>query len=312
MRRPMIIGLARLVLAIAFVGLLANGILCGDSPDRDETSSAAPTDAKLESHLGHFYKVAPRIFCGPQPVDVKAFELLGQGGVRLVVSVDGSRPNVELAKRHGMRYCHIPLGYDGVSREEALQLAAAVEQHEGRIYFHCHHGRHRAPAAAAVAAVMHGVITKSEARSLLARAKTGREYVGLWKAVEDSMPAGPHESADPLVEVAPVDSTVTVMARVSRRYDELTMGRVSAKEMARGLSTSGHLLLLLEEDFRELARNASEECDKGENEWLQEHYQKLAEDFRQLRKERVDEPLLVERLHKLKTSCASCHDRVRN
>ena len=49
-------------------------------------------------------------------------------GVKTVISVDGAKPDVDLAKKHGMRYVHLPHGYDGVPDDRAKELAKAVRR----------------------------------------------------------------------------------------------------------------------------------------------------------------------------------------
>ena len=58
---------------------------------------------------------------GAEPHEDVAFAELAELGVRTVVSVDGAKPQADAARHHGLRYVHIPIGYDGVS-EEAGQV----------------------------------------------------------------------------------------------------------------------------------------------------------------------------------------------
>jgi hypothetical protein len=37
-----------------------------------------------------------------------------------IISVDGARPNVDAAKKEGLSYVHIPIGYNGVPRKRVL------------------------------------------------------------------------------------------------------------------------------------------------------------------------------------------------
>ena len=47
--------------------------------------------------------------------------------MRTVISVDGARPDVVRAHSFGLRYVHLPIGYDGVPREQALRIARATD-----------------------------------------------------------------------------------------------------------------------------------------------------------------------------------------
>ena len=62
---------------------------------------------------------------GSAPKSDAAFDALAAMGVKTIVSVDGARPDIEAADERGMRYVHIPIGYDDVTPEEARQIALA-------------------------------------------------------------------------------------------------------------------------------------------------------------------------------------------
>jgi hypothetical protein len=85
-----------------------------------------------------------------------------------------------LARKYGLRYVHLPHGYDGVPDERVKELAKAVQDLDGLIYIHCHHGKHRSPAAASVACVAAGLIPKSESLAILELAGTSPNYRGLY------------------------------------------------------------------------------------------------------------------------------------
>ena len=56
-----------------------------------------------------------------------AFAALASMGIRTLVSMDGARPDVDGARRHGLRYVHIPVGYSGMEPGSIAQLAAVAE-----------------------------------------------------------------------------------------------------------------------------------------------------------------------------------------
>ena len=80
---------------------------------------------------------------------------------------DGARPDVQLAEKFGLRYVHLPHGYNGISESRAAELAKAVRDLDGPIYIHCHHGKHRSPTAATVACVANGMLDPLTATSVL-------------------------------------------------------------------------------------------------------------------------------------------------
>jgi hypothetical protein len=80
----------------------------------------------------------------------------------------------------------LPHGYDGIADERVQELAKAVRELEGPIYIHCHHGKHRSPAAAAAACVTAGLIAPPDALALLKSAGTSPNYRGLYDTVTSS------------------------------------------------------------------------------------------------------------------------------
>ncbi len=139
--------------------------------EHPNTPAAAANPKKLtftefeEPGLDNVLQLSPRIFSGSQPHGEQGFESLEKLGVKTVVSVDGARPDAQRAKQHGLRYVHIPIGYDGIPRPAALALVRAIREAPGPIYIHCHHGKHRGPAAAAVACMAEGIANTEQARS---------------------------------------------------------------------------------------------------------------------------------------------------
>ena len=101
-----------------------------------------------------------------------------------MISVDGAQPQVELARKYGLRYVHLPHGYDGVSEKRAQELAKAVRDLPSPIYIHCHHGKHRSPAAATVACVGAGLLQRDQGLSVLRTAGTSDHYEGLYDSAE--------------------------------------------------------------------------------------------------------------------------------
>ena len=131
-------------------------------------SSAKPAETNLERLL----RISERIYVGGQPEGDAAYGELVQLGVQTLVSVDGIRPDVDAARRHGLRYVHIPIGYDGVDLHAGRSLVQLSRTVEGPMFVHCHHGVHRGPAAAAILAMADGATDAAGAMAILARAGT--------------------------------------------------------------------------------------------------------------------------------------------
>jgi protein tyrosine phosphatase (PTP) superfamily phosphohydrolase (DUF442 family) len=141
------------------------------------------------SALENVHEIAPGILSGAVPHGEPAFRELAARGVKTVISVDGAKPNLESAKKHGLRYVHLPIGYDGIPLDRAMELGKALNDLPGPIYLHCHHGKHRGPAAAAVACVVAGKIDNDQAVKAMKSMGTGEQYLGLWASARAAKPA---------------------------------------------------------------------------------------------------------------------------
>jgi protein tyrosine phosphatase (PTP) superfamily phosphohydrolase (DUF442 family) len=127
-----------------------------------------------------------KVISGGLPEGDPAFKELADLGVKTVISVDGMTPDVETAKKHGLRYVHLPHSYDGIPETRAKELAKAVRDLPGPIYIHCHHGKHRSPAAATVACIGAGLIEPLIAESILKTAGTSEKYRGLYDSARSA------------------------------------------------------------------------------------------------------------------------------
>jgi protein tyrosine phosphatase (PTP) superfamily phosphohydrolase (DUF442 family) len=207
--------------------------------------------------LSQVIRIGTRLYSGGEPHGEDAFRSLAKLGVTCVVSVDGSKPQVELARRFGLRYVHIPIGYDGIPADKAAAIAAVMRTVPGTVYIHCHHGRHRGPAAAAIAAITVGDADCSSARKLLEMAGTGAEYAGLWRDVSTFEPPAADEPLPPLVEIATVDSLTEAMAAIDRLWDHLKAFRAADWQPLAGHADLEpvHDAVLLHEALREALRH---------------------------------------------------------
>lgn len=151
----------------------------------EHANGTSPAPQKVEADgLHNVFRITPQLYSGNGPEGDDGFESLQKLGIKTVITVDGAQPDVKRAKEFGLRYVHIPIGYNGVPREKALQLAKAVRELPGPIYIHCHHGKHRGPAAAAVARLCADEQCHAdEALALLKVAGTDPRYKGLFKSV---------------------------------------------------------------------------------------------------------------------------------
>jgi protein tyrosine phosphatase (PTP) superfamily phosphohydrolase (DUF442 family) len=205
---------------------MAVAVLCaaeGDPPP-------GPVPVKVDG-LHNVLRLGEKLYSGSGPEDEKAFVGLKGLGVKTVISVDGAKPKLELAKKYGLKYVHIPIGYNGIPKEQALQLAKAVKSLSGPFYIHCHHGKHRGPAAAALALYCSdekcGV---QEALAVLKSAGTDPKYQGLFKSVQDFKPPSAADlAAVPanLPEMVLVAGVVPAMVAIDHAFDNLKLARAA-------------------------------------------------------------------------------------
>src|SRR6516162_6300346 len=161
-------------------------VLCG-CPRGQDVPPAPPRPAKVEAAgLHNVFRLTDQLYSGSSPEGDDGFASLQRLGVRTIISVDGARPDVERARRFGLRYVHLPIGYDGVPEEQGLRIAKAVRDLPGPVYVHCHHGKHRGPAAAAVARLcVDERCGVEQALEGMRRAGTDPHYTGLYAAPRD-------------------------------------------------------------------------------------------------------------------------------
>ena len=224
---------------------------------------APPPQVKIEKlttqHLPNAVRVHPKVISGGLPEGLAAFEELRALGVKTVISVDGARPDLESARKCGLRYVHLPHGYDGIPQNRATELAKAVRDLPGPIYIHCHHAKHRSPAAAATACVAAGLIDPSSALSVLEIAGTSSHYRGLFESAQSALPldkAVLDQLAPDFPETAKLPVMAEAMVALEHTHDHL---KAFEKAGWKGLPkqpdlTPEHEALLLREHYAELLR----------------------------------------------------------
>ena len=77
--------------------------------------------------IENVFRLSPRLYSGGDPHGAEAFAALKALGIKTIISVDGATPDVEAARKLGLRYVHLPIGYDGVPREQAVRIVKAVK-----------------------------------------------------------------------------------------------------------------------------------------------------------------------------------------
>ena len=154
----------------------------------DLNNPAADTTPVATTHALHnVYQLTPKLISGAVPENGAAFDELRAMGIKTIITVDGATPNVEAAAKRGMRYVHIPITYAEVTEAQAMEIARAVRDLPGPIYIHCHHGKHRSPAAAAVVGVALGLVTPEQGVAFMKKAGTGANYTGLYACAAEAV-----------------------------------------------------------------------------------------------------------------------------
>ncbi len=215
---------------------------------------------RIESlHLPNPVQVHQKVISGGLPESEAAFRELAALGVKTIISVDGMKPDVELARKHGMRYVHLPHGYDGIPEGRKKELAKAVRDLQGAVYVHCHHGKHRSPAAASVACVAAGLIQPEQAVPVLQLAGTNPNYRGLFKDVRDARPLTSVELDRLFVEFREVQDipamaeAMVEIAEVHEKLEQIAAAKWKTPSDHPDLEPA-HEALLLRELLAELLR----------------------------------------------------------
>jgi protein tyrosine phosphatase (PTP) superfamily phosphohydrolase (DUF442 family) len=220
----------RRALTVACLGVVS-ALLCG-CPRAADTGTAGPEPEKVElPGLHNVFRLSDRLYSGSSPEGDEGFESLWKLSVKTIISVDGARPDVERAHKYGLRYVHLPIGYDGVPDEQGLRIAKAVRDLPGPVYVHCHHGQHRGPAAAAVARLcVDDRCSVEAALEGMQRAGTDPHYTGLYAAPKEMHRPTREELdrvPDDFPEVAEVAGLAQVMVEVDERWGRLKLARAA-------------------------------------------------------------------------------------
>ena len=313
---------AALAACVAFVG--------AGEPDRTPAPRAeqAKAFAPIEGEALHnAHRVTDKVLSGAQPEGEASFRKLKDLGVKTIISVDGARPDVELARKYGLRYVHLPIGYDDVTEQEGKALAKAIAELPGPVYVHCHHGRHRSAAAVAVGCVLAGELEPRQAESVLETFGTGKNYRGLWVAARSAKPMEKEAMEGfrvEFVETAEIPPLAEAMVRVDQTWEHLKQS-----EKAGWLPPADHPdldppheALQLREQFRELLRTdevrAKPEAFRRTLADSERAAGALHQTLSALKKDRAARPgidappAVAEAFKTIGTSCAACHKSYRD
>lgn len=209
---------------LSLFGVIVSAGLAGCGHQKPAASNP-PSSAAIHQHAPENVLVAsPGVISGGEPASDAELDWLRDQGIRTIISVDGKQPDAEGARARGMRYVHIPLQYRGVPIDRRRAITKAIRDLPGPVYVHCHHGKHRGPAATAAALVCLGRLTPEEGTEFLNRSGTSPNYRGLFADVAGSTVI-PSKELDELridfPERAPIGSLVEAMSEIDRAIDRL-------------------------------------------------------------------------------------------
>ena len=273
---------------------------------------------RLESkHLPNLVRVTAGVISGGLPEGDDGFAELKEMGIKTVITVDGAKPDVATAEKHGLRYVHLPHGYDGVPEDRAKQLAKAVRDLPCPIYIHCHHGKHRSPAAAAVACLGAGLIGREEAAKVLKVAGTGENYLGLFQSVERARPLGKaalDQIPDDFPAIARLPAMAEAMVAIEHVHDRLkAIERAGWKTPAdQPALVADHEALILREHFTEVLRMPElKDRPEGFRELTKEAVS-LSQALEDGLKSTVDPETASKLFLAVSNNCKACHQQFRD
>ncbi|MEM9372152.1 MAG: hypothetical protein AAGA55_00785 [Planctomycetota bacterium] len=195
----------------------------GSCTSHEDREHAAPKAPEVQG-LANVHHLAPGLISGGEPAGESGYAALQKLGVRSLISTDAVAPDTERAEAAGIRVVHLPIGYDGIDARRRVDLAAAMRDLPGPIYVHCHHGRHRGPAAIAAGAIGAGLVGREQAIGFMERAGTSRSYPGLWRDVGSAARID-DTTLDGILEGLPShetpEGTPAVMASIDRAHERL-------------------------------------------------------------------------------------------
>lgn len=280
--------------------------------------SVGVAGAKELAGVHNFFQATTNVYSGSQPEGDAAFAALAQLGVKTIISVDGAKPDVALAAKHGLRYVHLPFGYDGIPTNRVAELAQAARTLPGPFFVHCHHGKHRGPAAVAVLCQANGSFTAAQAEKFMHDAGTSPEYPGLYRAATNFvLPTPAQLAAVPtnFPSVSRTSSLVETMVALDAHHAHL-----QAVQQAGWRPTPthpdlvpAHEVTLLWEQYRELARTAdTAKRPAFYREQLATSEAAAAELRTALRAPAPDITRADAAFKRLSQACLDCHQRYRN
>ena len=228
----------------------------------EKSAKAKPIGPAVAVDLGPIhngFRLGKKIISGSCPYGDAGFAALAAQGVKTIVDVDGAKPDADLAAKYGMRYVHIPVPYSGITRDEQLEIIRAVRDLDGPVFVHCHHGEHRGPTAAVLAAMALEGWSNEDGLQALGQAGTSQNYAGLWADVREFVKPTDAEingADNTFPAAAPIPAIAESMVSIDSYFDSLKDSKAANWQAPADHPDvdPAHQALLLREQFREIKR----------------------------------------------------------
>lgn len=266
--------------------------------------------------LSNAFQVTPQLYSGSQPDTDAAFQALVKLGVKTIISVDGSKPDIEGAHKFGLHYVHLPFGYDGVPTNRVADLAKVIQIEPGPFYVHCHHGMHRGPTAVAIMCEANAGWTPGQAVAWLHEAGTSDDYPGLYRSARKfaAPTAAEMASATNFPELAHSSSLVDTMVAIDDHSSWLKQSQRAGWRTPPGHPDISpvHEAMMLLELFREVPRATDLTGRTKDFRQKLAAAEKTAENLHTLLAKPAPGPELDAAFTRATQSCAACHKTYRN
>jgi len=285
--------------------------------DRSVVAQSEPIAQVVEiPGVDNAFRATDRIYSGSQPEGEEAFAAIAKLGVKTIVSVDGSKPDVEAARKYGLRYVHLPIGYDGIPTKRVIELAKLTAEVNGPFFVHCHHGKHRGPAAVAVMCEAGEGWTTNQAVAWLREAGTAADYPGLYRSAQEFRKPTTAEMAavKELPEVSRTSSLVDAMVAIDEHFEHLNLAQKAGWKTPPGHADIAplHEATMLWEQFKEMARTEDTAKRTDDYQARLAEAEQIAGSLRKLLREPTDMVAIEAAFKKAGQNCAACHQKYRN
>ena len=306
-----IVGCFLLALAVCFLPRLSGAT--------DVSSKAKPNTVATALEIPgvhNAFRASPKIYSGSRPEGNEAFAAIAKLSVKTIVSVDGSQPDVAAARKHGLRYVHLPYGYDGIPTNRVVELSKLANEDLGPFFVHCHHGLHRGPAAVAVMCEASEGWSADKAVAWLGEAGTSKDYPGLYRAASGYKTPSQDELAavKTFPEVTKPSSLVDAMVKIDEHFSNLKLVQKAGWKTPPDHAdiSPTHEATMLWEQLKELARtdDAAKRADDFRTKLTKA--EQLADSLRNILVGTNDVATIDFVFKKVGPDCAICHKKYRN